>query len=373
MFRGLLSLSEWAMKDRYQAIANSLISEEEIKRRLPSIFTDSIILDSAYRMVVVSNNVLDLLEFNSTALYGKDINYITGVVDLHGFLDNALQPGFFQEKYIELFSKTNRPILTAVSGFYLGLISDINGYIILKVHDAQALQALHQERETKRIELDNFIYRTAHDLRGPLATIRGLINLYRMKKDEFEVDHLMQLITLHAEQLDEKLFKLLYLAEADQSASISSNTLDIKAMETQLRKKIEENVSADSLDFQVHSALEQVPNVDEVLTYALADNILHFLLNLPKSTLTTHQLLLFISLVDSVIEVRVLAKGFEINEDTRNVINNSETFYGDMLTHPELFNYFAALKIALRLKATICMKITCESDHEIMISIPTRS
>lgn len=322
-------------------------------------------------MVVVSNNVLDLLEFRSTELYGKDINYITGVVNLHAFLDNALQPGFFQEKYIELFSKTNRPILIAVSGFYLGLISDINGYIILKVHDARALQALHQERETKRIELDNFIYRTAHDLRGPLATIRGLINLYRMKRDEFDVDHLIQLINLHAEQLDEKLFKLLYLAEADQGTGVSSYLLDIKTLETHLRKKIEVNSFVDFLDFQLHSSLDQIQGVDEVLTFALAGNILHFLLNLPKSTLRNHQLLFFISLLDGVIEMKVMAKGFDINEETRNVINNSETFYGDMLTHPELFNYFAALKIALRLKATIFMNMTSTADHEIIISIPT--
>lgn len=358
------------MKDRYQAIANSLISEEEVRRRLPSIFTDSIILDSAYRIVVVSNNVLDLLEFKSTELYSKDINYITGVVDLHAFLDDVLQPGFFQEKYIELFSKANRAILTAVSGFYLGLISDINGYIILKVHDARALQMLHQERETKRIELDNFIYRTAHDIRGPLATIRGLINLYRMKKDEFDFDHLIQLINLHAEQLDEKLFKLLYLAEADQPAGASSYQLDTKALETHLRKKIEGNSFVDFLDFQVHSVLERIHGIDEILTFALAGNILHFLLNLPKSPLQNHQLLFFLDLVDDVVDMKILARGFDINEDTRNVINNSETFYGDMLTHPELFNYFAALKIALRLKATIFMKITRESDHEIMISIP---
>ncbi|HEX5168482.1 MAG TPA: hypothetical protein VFW11_04870 [Cyclobacteriaceae bacterium] len=358
------------MKERGHSIVNSIISEEEIRRKLPSIFTDSIILDSAYKMVVVSNNILDLLEFRSTELYGKDVNYIAGSFDLIAFLDGALRPGFFQEKYLDLFSKSNRPVLTAVSGFYLGLISDINGYIILKVHDARSLQALHKEREAKRVELDNFIYRTAHDLRGPLATIRGLINLYRLKKDEFDVDHLMQLISLHAEQLDEKLFKLLYLAEADQIAKESCYCLDVREMETHLRKRIESSSFVDSLDFQVHASDQIISGVDEILIFALAGNILHFLLSLANSTVHNHQLIFFVSRVDDVIEMKIRARGFEINEDTRNIINNSDTFYGDMLIHPELFNYFASLKIALRLRASIYIKITNEFNHEIVVSIP---
>jgi len=358
------------MQERNRTIAHTLISEEEIRRKLPSIFTDSIILDAGFRMVVVSNNVLDLLEFRSTELYGKAINYITGSFDFSTFLVNALQSGFFQEKYIEFFSKNNRPILTAISGFYLGLISDINGYIVLKVHDAQALNAANKELEAKRVELDNFIYRTAHDLRGPLATIRGLINLYRLKKDEFDVDHLIQLINLHAGHLDEKLFKLLYLAEADQGFSEPTYTLEVKMLETYLRKKIEANSFIDFLDFHVYTSAERISGVNEVHTFSMTGNILHFLLNLPKSTIQNHQLIFFLSSADGVVEIKILAKGFEINEDTRNIIRDSETFYGDMLLHPELFNYFAALKIALRLKASIYMNITNQFDHEIMISIP---
>ena len=358
------------MRGKNNSIANTLISEEEIRSKLPSIFTDSIILDSGFRMIVVSSNVLALLEFRSAELHGKSINYITGSFDFSTFLANALQSGFFQEKYVEVFTKSNRPILTSISSFYLGLISDINGYIILKMHDAQALQSVKKELEDKRVELDNFIYRTAHDLRGPLATMRGLINLYRMKKDEFDVDHLIQLISLHADQLDEKLFKLLYLAEADQPFGEPTYILDVKALEAYLRKKIEVNSFGYFSDFHVHALSEKIFGVNEGLMFSIASNILHFLLNLPKSPGHNLQLIFFISRSEDVVDVKIFAKGFEINEETRAILHNSETFYGDMLIHPELFNYFAALKIALRLKASINMNITNQFDHEIMISIP---
>lgn len=206
------------MRDNNFTIENSLISEEDIRNKLPSIFTDSIILDSNFNMAVVSKNVLDLLDFRSNELHQKGINYISGKFDFRGFLANALLSGFFQEQYIELFSKSNRPVLTIVSGFYLGLISDINGYIILRLKEADEFQKINREIEAQRMELDNFIYRAAHDIRGPLATMRGLINLYKLKNDEFDIDHLIHLIDHQASELDEKLFNLVYLAKADQAS-----------------------------------------------------------------------------------------------------------------------------------------------------------
>lgn len=44
----------------------------------------------------------------------------------------------------------------------------------------------HAEREllTRNHELNNFVYKVSHDLRAPLSSIKGLINLSRLEKDE---------------------------------------------------------------------------------------------------------------------------------------------------------------------------------------------
>lgn len=361
------------MKNNSFTIAHSLISEEDIRRKLPSIFTDSIILDSNFKMVVVSKNVLEMLEFRSFELQHKNINYISGSFDFSSFLTEALLNGFFQERYVELFSKSNRPVLTIVSGFYLGLISNINGYIILRLREAEEFQKVNKEIDAERIELDNFIYRTAHDLRGPLATMLGLINLYKMKNDEFEVDHLIKLIDHQASELDEKLFNLVYLAKADQSMRQLTHVLNVRCLEMHLRTIVEKNGFADILDFQVHASEDKIEGVNEELGTSLLENILHFILNLPKTDNKNHQIIFFISVADEVAEVKVIARGFGINEQSYNVIHHSNSVYGDMLTHPELVNYFAALKIALRLKASIYMNITNDADHEIITSLPLRS
>src|SRR5262245_25993518 len=113
-------------------ISGFLISDESIRQKLPSIFVDSMVVDQHFNIVVVSQNVLEFLEFSAVELRSKNINYLTGDYDLVSAMKRHLSQGYFEDRRTFFFSKTNRKISVGISGFYLGLISDINGYIILR-------------------------------------------------------------------------------------------------------------------------------------------------------------------------------------------------------------------------------------------------
>jgi len=54
---------------------------------------------------------------------------------------------------------------------------------MLQRHEAQlALQRTNEELVKRNTELDNFMYSTSHDLRAPISTILGLVNLARVDK-----------------------------------------------------------------------------------------------------------------------------------------------------------------------------------------------
>ena len=58
-------------------------------------------------------------------------------------------------------------------------------------------------------ELDNFIYKTSHDIRGPLASLKGMVNLAIMDvKDDKALGYLEKL-DLTAEKLNMVLTRLL--------------------------------------------------------------------------------------------------------------------------------------------------------------------
>ncbi|HEX8515915.1 MAG TPA: hybrid sensor histidine kinase/response regulator [Bacteroidia bacterium] len=58
-------------------------------------------------------------------------------------------------------------------------------------------------------ELKTFIYRASHDLRGPLSSMRGLINLAKFEKDTNQLSKVIGLMDTSAERLDKIVIDLI--------------------------------------------------------------------------------------------------------------------------------------------------------------------
>lgn len=193
----------------------ALIAESDIVHKLANIFEDSIILDGRFQIVMVSNPILRTLGYTRDELEGQTINHLGRAdEDLQPIVQGALGTGFFEEIVVSLLTNKGKAVVFGMSGFYLGLISDYNGYIVLKLKNLDIIRQLNQQPEENRRALDKFIYRTAHDLRGPVATIRGLIHMLKNRPDDTKLGLLADMLEVNATQLDDRLFKLLYLAES---------------------------------------------------------------------------------------------------------------------------------------------------------------
>jgi len=70
-------------------------------------------------------------------------------------------------------------------------------------------------------ELDNYIYRTAHDIRGPLVTLKGVCNVALIDvKDPLALDYLKRL-DLTAENLNTILTRLLIVSQINHSMLVA--------------------------------------------------------------------------------------------------------------------------------------------------------
>jgi signal transduction histidine kinase len=89
--------------------------------------------------------------------------------------------------------------------------------------DITHLKKIEEElRQQKRTllqtnrELDTLVYRSAHDFMGPVASIKGLINLYRMEYEASADNHYMEMIeacNLKLAAIIENLFQVTYVRE----------------------------------------------------------------------------------------------------------------------------------------------------------------
>lgn len=107
-----------------------------------------------------------------------------------------------------------------------------------------------------RKELNNFLYKTSHDIRGPIATLMGLTNLTRLEYPNENIDFFLKKIDATAEHLNEIINRLTIISHINtQPVKMEEINLFelinkiLKECDTQYKKKIQFKIKGDPPDF----------------------------------------------------------------------------------------------------------------------------
>ncbi len=208
MEQKIFSIKTMDKKSTENNISTELLTRELVAAKLSFIFEDAIILDSKFTIVSVSDWSANLLKYNPASLIGKSISILSKEFKLDQEIGQLLENGYFSGHCFDLNDSNGKNLKIKLSGIYLGLFSDFNEFIILTVRDLNPTYRLVKKLKTKEAILDNLVYRASHDLRGPIATVLGLVNLAKGRKDDSEIDKIIELIATHSQLLDDRLHNL---------------------------------------------------------------------------------------------------------------------------------------------------------------------
>ncbi|HEX5167565.1 MAG TPA: MASE1 domain-containing protein, partial [Cyclobacteriaceae bacterium] len=86
---------------------------------------------------------------------------------------------------------------------------ELNDEIKIRRNAEEKLQRTNQELSKRNSELDNFVYSVSHDLRAPIASVLGLINLAKKDKDNTMKDTYLTMINNSALQQDHFIKEIL--------------------------------------------------------------------------------------------------------------------------------------------------------------------
>ena len=127
---------------------------------------------------------------------------------------------------------------------------------ILTRKEAEAkLQKTNLELSKRNTELDNFVYSVSHDLRAPIASVLGLINLAKKDRDLAMKDTYLEMINNSALQQDHFIKEIL-----DQSRN---SRLDVKREEILFEPIIDETFNQLSFATPTGKAVEKIISVQQ--------------------------------------------------------------------------------------------------------------
>lgn len=150
-------------------------------------------------------------------------------------------------------------------------LRNINNVLEEKVKErTHELNASNEALTKSNMELDNFIYKTSHDIRGPLATLQGICNVALMDvRDDKAVDYLEKLNNT-ATKLNNVLSKLLIINQINNSI-ISPNPINFTEIITQI---VSEN---QHIGNEKH--IETKIEIDEDIQFRSDDDLIRIILS----------------------------------------------------------------------------------------------
>ncbi|EAY27694.1 response Regulator Receiver Signal Transduction Histidine Kinase [Microscilla marina ATCC 23134] len=129
-------------------------------------------------------------------------------------------------------------------------------------------------------ELDRFLYRSSHDLRRPLTTLLGLVEIANITLADNEARELFAQVRLTAVQMDHLLKKLQMVSEINQSSAEVTKPMNIERIMAKIKKRFSGLLQKKSINFKfTHSLPEEVnyhPFFLEVILFNVIENSVVF-------------------------------------------------------------------------------------------------
>ena len=339
-------------------------SNAEIKNVIGRILSDGVILIPPYTIASVGVNICDALGFAEDQFTNLPLSELTGSALPEKELGSLLQPGWFEDRRISLSGSSGRLVHFMVSGFYMGLITEIENLAILKFRKISGTERRPRQLNATDAALDDFIYATSHGLRGPLATMKGLINLMKIPGND-DYSFIMEKMKYYADRLDDRLHKLIYFAESDKAGEFSGNEVTLDSITRKFQSYGEDAPFELLAVVQVTEPVPRIQNGELIL--ALLRNVRSFFF---RNGVHYSDMHLHVVATKTGHEFELSANGMTLTQDQQKKIDTINFGYAEILSDPECTEIYSAKKITLRLRGQLRLQIDDDRVSAFII-IPT--
>lgn len=127
-------------------------------------------------------------------------------------------------------------------------------------------------------ELDTFFYKASHDLKGPLASVMGIVNLARIENEGNLNEKYFNMIETSIKRLDRTLMDLIELART-RKGSTKKSKINFYTLIKEIIGSLEHLAGFERIDFQFEIDPDLEIVADKVLMLSVFQNLIHNAIN----------------------------------------------------------------------------------------------
>jgi PAS domain S-box-containing protein len=234
-----------------------------------------IVIDQRGAIRYASDYVNEILRYSSEELIGKKL------VDLI----EPISVPYFNLTIQQLIIDGSEPVDFKDLGLYCvdcqrhyfdGMItySEIfpEAHYVIYLHDVTDRKIKEEKLTQINLELDGFIYKASHDLRAPLASLAGLINLTE-KSISIESKEYIELMKRSVKRLDQYITKLAHYTR-NGNLGLEYNDINFQLLINDIIEAYQFLPNADRIDFKVSIDETQKVTVDLFRLQLVLNNLI---------------------------------------------------------------------------------------------------
>lgn len=141
-----------------------------------------------------------------------------------------------------------------------------------KLVESKLLKSELSLRNTNQ-ELNTLIYRASHDLRGPVSTISGLVNVAHLRVQDAESISFFNMINTSVDKLDQILKKLFLVSEIKQS-DIQPDVFDVVDVVKEVLESLKADIKAKEFHTSIENTMKRPFCTDKKIVETIVRNLL---------------------------------------------------------------------------------------------------
>ncbi len=257
-------------------IEDALIASESKYRSLVENMKEGItVMDNEQKIIFVNDQFCEMTGFNEMELIGLKGEDLVYEPDRELFNRKLSQrgKGVSDQYEIRLKTKSGKIFWDLVKG---SPVYDQKGNITgaMGTHtDMTAWKNVEENLRIKNEELETFIYRASHDLRGPIATTQGLVKVAAQRSTNLEMSSYLQLIQETTKKLENILDDLTQVAFIKQG-SLDMTVLNFNDIISTIKDHCSDQPNFKKIKFKVKNRVDDPIYSDEKLVEIFLRNLI---------------------------------------------------------------------------------------------------
>ncbi len=167
------------------------------------------VVDTEFNLVYLHPNFAKLYKIYPDLLIGNNLSFFSPkILPIAKELFNKV--GFSNVSF-EFYNVADEYVHLMLNGFSFENKSE--KYALIFWNDITKYSTYEKKYLSKEIELNTLIYKISHDLRGPVASSKGLINLIRIENPDKKIANYLELLDTSISKLDGRIVELSKVAD----------------------------------------------------------------------------------------------------------------------------------------------------------------